>query len=607
MSEQVSKGGFIRGIGEGLDYGDSLRDALKASGKSRSQRLGIKYGLHSRAIYGTALGVSGASIASQALKDKKKATARERVGKVLKPGPRYGSYGDWARKASGTGTGSGLGVGPKALERAKTLAYSPRTVEPNKRRAFNIWQRDNNKLGHWMGDSRDGKHVTAFEARLESGHFARNQRHQRRLSVVEGRRKKGLPTSDPKSRPGMVVRDAYEPTVDWSRRIRKGAYNIPASHLSRGGRTGRRVLQATGKKIDEGLRARVGAAPGAPRPRKVWNLDDHVGKNHTIEYREGKRKNAERTTRRGVLAATAGGTAAGSAAYVGHGNAGKQLKNIKAGANALINDSRVTKLPVSTKFRLARQVLDTNRHGAVLGAGAALGAVGVAGATQGRSRQAYHQHKINQRRRFNARKEPEVAKAFQARYGNASSVGRRETVEKSFASGAAGAYHDMTRGAINAKQYGSRYAAHAERANRPAGIKRITDSGRPALPSRKNLEWQTKYGPNRVSKRVRNKDGEDDRQRRLGMIQAGTAGGATYAGAKGIQDVLRSTKDVRATSLNSNTAIKLSPAAQKLFQRRQGVVLSRKGGALLAGSALLGAGALRTASYASGERNRRWE
>lgn len=130
------------------------------------------------------------------------------------------------------------------------------------------------------------------------------------------------------------------------------------------------------------------------------------------------------------------------------------------------------------------------------------------------------------------------------------------------------------------------------------------------------VHGRERYKPE-VSKRIRNKDAESDRQRRLGAGIALTGAGGLLLGGKGLAGAARATKAGRNVSISANKYRGLPDEAKSLFARGKigtddykmgtGVMMSRRQLAEMgAGVGLLGASGA-TAGYARSQRNRRWE
>lgn len=103
------------------------------------------------------------------------------------------------------------------------------------------------------------------------------------------------------------------------------------------------------------------------------------------------------------------------------------------------------------------------------------------------------------------------------------------------------------------------------------------------------LMVRPKAAPAPVEKAARYYDPEHRRQRRLGMAEAGLAGGGAAAGAIGVRGVTRDTKKLRDVSVRSVVGAKDSRLGKTPVGNRAFRVSGRNGALVLAGGAGLGA------------------
>lgn len=132
----------------------------------------------------------------------------------------------------------------------------------------------------------------------------------------------------------------------------------------------------------------------------------------TIEQRERSTASARRTQRRGQAAVTTGGLLAGGAYLRGagpNGNLGDYGRNAAVGQSrdVVASARRLAGNPALTfkdRAKLGGRLIQRKPLGAALVGGGALAGVGGLGMLQGASREAYHQTRINARRKDNARR-----------------------------------------------------------------------------------------------------------------------------------------------------------------------------------------------------------
>lgn len=118
-----------------------------------------------------------------------------------------------------------------------------------------------------------------------------------------------------------------------------------------------------------------------------------------------------------------------------------------------------------------------------------------------------------------------------------------------------------------------------------------------------------------VSKRIRNKDAEDDRQRRLGMGTAAAGLGSALLLRRGIGGSIKTTRALRG-ELTPGSWKRLPKETRTLFTHTdesgkrvpgKGFAHTGRDLAYTAGGTAAGAGAVTLDHYARGRRNRRWE
>lgn len=129
-------------------------------------------------------------------------------------------------------------------------------------------------------------------------------------------------------------------------------------------------------------------------------------------------------------------------------------------------------------------------------------------------------------------------------------------------------------------------------------------------------EFSKKVTPMTVSKRVRNKDAEDDRQRRLGAGIAATGLGSALLLRRGLGGALNTTRKLRKTEVGAQAWKKTDDSVKTLINhtdiagrpvRGKGVAMSRRQLGESAGGAALGGGSIALGNHARSRRNHRWE
>lgn len=412
--------------------------------------------------------------------------------------------------------------------------------------------------------------------------------------------------------------------------------------------------------------AGIGMVPGAligrhAGGRKKYEASlEPVGKMgdwKTIEQREAHQRRDKKVQNLGLKGVGFGVGASALALRAGTGPLASQLRNLKTGYQFR------HLVPKEQRRATMWQGIKDNPLGATFVGGAGLAATGGAVYAGGRSAQAYHQHKINERRKARVKKADSMpihdgSPSGFARYGNMSSIGRRQADEfskaytptnpaeklyrsrrtlmqgNSAARAKALPFKDGQMGLRNLGTEGPEWNAGRTAGERITRLKgrgvskrlvnipasHVSPGGKQGLKKLKGAaeeaaQSQWKKG---VSKRIRNKDAESDRQRRLGMGIAATGLGATVLGAKGGIGAVRTTRAVRGANLNPSKGYfeSLPKEAQDFFRQKgmdgkkvaqRGIAMRGRDAAYLGGAGALGGGAIALDRYARSERNRRWE
>lgn len=340
----------------------------------------------------------------------------------------------------------------------------------------------------------------------------------------------------------------------------------------------------------------------------------------TIEQREAHQRRDKKIQQAGKKGMGFGLGATALAMRAGPGAVGRQLGNLKTGYQF------AHLVPKGQRMKMIGQGIVQNPLGATAVAGGAMIAGGGAVYTGGRTAQAYHQHKINERRKARFKKADTMAPLDHeptgyARYGNGSGVGRKQTDE--FSKGMAREAAKLTR--TSASNIVESYKRGKK--GEPESLGDIFSTGtayRSGKLVRNSPEKAILAGTgagagggylvgrrNRVEKRVRNKDAESDRQRRLGMGIAATGAAGAALGGRGLVNIARTTGKLRKTPMNPNINFANLPKDVQAVLRQEGkpkgFAATYGSAGQVAGGAGLGGTAIGLDRYARSERNRRWE